>query len=234
MKKKLEDTENEKKNEIITESYTHSVNGGYFTTKPTVTYTPPSEESTSVQTVSMDLAGYTQYTDYCFTVEYFNPIQNKWVVKETSSDFTKTDTILSRSYTDLDGKFIRVSFYAWYNAKGTSFGEDAVLIYAQPVVAFAGESTSYSNNIYEGYGGLTIDCDSPCLVQTYCSEQNNGTSVENWETFCYSSRKVNAKYFTSRGIYSISESSIEKGSYYVIIAYFSDGTKILTDVRQNK
>lgn len=221
-----------KKNEIITESYTHLVNGGYFTTKPSVTYIPSSGENAAVQTVSMDLTGYTQYTDYSFTIEYFNPAQNKWIVKETSSDFTRTGNVLSRSYTDMDGKFIRVSFYAWYSETGSAFGEDAVLIYAQPVVAFAGEGTSYSNNIYEGYGGLTIDCDSPCLVQTYFSEQNNGTSVENWETNCYSNRKINSKYFTSRGIYEINESLITKGCFYVVIACFSDGTKILTNVRQ--
>lgn len=223
-----------KKNRIITQSYTHLVNGGYFTTKPRVTYTAASGENPAVQKISMDLTGYTQYTDYCFTIEYYSTSQNKWIVKETAGDFTRTGNVLSREYTDLDDKFVRVSFYAWYSENDSTLGEDAVLIYAEPTVAFAGAGTTYSNNIYEGYGGLTIDCNSPCLVQTYYSEQNNGTSVENWETNCYSSRKINPSYYTARGIYTINESSIPKGSYYVIIAYFSDGAKILTNVRQKE
>lgn len=229
-------------NQSIYGQYKHTISDGYMDKKPVLKLNGNDGE------ISIDMSQYPDYQDatlfddgtlttaqYYLGVDYFNNTKKEWV---TCVDYTPTNfsgaysdiakKIKTFDVSDIKDKFLRIRFYATYHLENNES-----LLYAEPEYIYASSSNSTSiKNVAEGYGGLTIDCDKPCLVQTYYARNNLGTSASAWERGCSEYKKINPKLYTTHSVYPIDTSRIPDGFYYTVIANFADGTAIMTNVYQ--
>lgn len=208
--------------------YKHNISPGYLNTKPTFAL-----DGENVK-VSIDMTGYSNFTNYAFNVEYFNPNSNYWYVLTNTNEISKSGNIVSQTFNSGKDKFIRIRFYAYYYNSTNQIDENKVLIYSEPVYFNAGSDNQTTlKNVSKGFGGFTIDCDKPCLVQTYYSKTDFGNSPSAWEKNCSENKKINPKLYTSHNVYEPDLDEINDGYFYTVIATFCDGKSIMTDVYKN-
>ena len=77
---------------------------------------------------------------------------------------------------------------------------------------------------------MTILCDRPTLVHTLVSQKNYGSDIDKWE---YYGGVLNEKQVQSTTTYPAADDiTINVGDYYIVVAYFSDGTRLTSKVHQ--
>lgn len=84
-------------------------------------------------------------------------------------------------------------------------------------------------DVVQGLYTTTILIDKPVLLQTYCSKNNYGDSIEDWDCYGWES-----EVYMKDSTFSIQPdlSIIPEDWYYVNVVRFIDGTTYITDVKQ--
>lgn len=91
------------------------------------------------------------------------------------------------------------------------------------------ETKTYHNeswkiaDMYDGANGVQYYTDQPMLIHTLYHEKNWGSDIDDWELY---GNEVNVLQTETSGHYSIS--GVPAGNYAVIVAYFADGTKLIS------
>lgn len=193
-----------------------------------------------------------------FAVEIYD--ENKWKNYSTSLKWTVLGPVLNAAYGDnyssvnpntfnltifdqnghlnasfyrgtpnsLPGKFTR---YSAISDKGNFVPFYFYYSYYMAPSAYPSKNKSLNTNVI---GGIQINTDLPVLVHTFWCSRNLGedsdTSLNQW--LCHGIEtgiQVEEETFTYSNDYF---KEVPRGSYYVTIAHFADGTVLMTPVKQ--
>ncbi|MCQ2575352.1 MAG: hypothetical protein MJ162_01315 [Treponema sp.] len=187
---------------------------------------------------------YNYYDCYSANLEFFDETSNLWKLSKSYNGKLASSLFEHKETYELStNKFYRFRIAIEKRNNVDALGEwypRFDLLVTKPEYFYSNKKSCNNKLMIQGTNGIQISYDMPVLVQTYYAEKNLGSKLSDWEL---QAPDINAKLYkpVSNGTACVSEyyydaalasQQVPEGYYYIVAAYFSDGTSSCTSVLQ--